>query len=42
MDYYNNGLGGGGPALMIEDKDNQAGVAIGGNDEGNRLCSRLI
>ena len=42
MDGDNNGLGGGGPVLMIVDKDNRAGVATGGDNEGNCLCSRLI
>ena len=42
MDNNDNGLGGGGLALMIKDKDNRAGVATGGDDEGKCLCSRLI
>ena len=42
MDNDDNGPGGGGPALMIKDEDGQAGVATGGDDEGNRLRSRLI
>ena len=42
VDNDDNGSGGGGPASMIEDEDNQAGVATGGDDEGKRLCSCLI
>ena len=42
VDGNGNGLGGGGPALMIVDEDNQEGVATGGDDEGNCLRSRLV
>ena len=42
VDNDDNWLGGGGPALMIEDKDGRAGVATGGNGEGKCLCSHLI
>ncbi len=42
VDNDNNGSGGGGPASMIKDEDNLAGVATGGNDKGNCLCSHLI
>jgi hypothetical protein len=42
VDGNDNGLGGGGPALMIVDEDDRAGVATGGDDEGNCLCSCLI
>ena len=42
VDGNDNGLGGGGPALMIVDEDDRAGVVTGGNDEGNCLRSRLI
>ncbi len=42
VDDDDNGLGGGGPALMIVDEDDLAGVATGGDDEGNCLRSHLI
>ncbi len=42
VDDDDNGSGGGGPALMIDDEDDRAGVATGGDDEGNCLRSRLI
>jgi hypothetical protein len=42
VDNDDNGPGGGGLTLMIENKDSRAGVATGGDDEGNRLRSRLI
>jgi hypothetical protein len=42
VDDNDNGSGGGGPASMIKDKGDQAGVATGGNDEGDCLRSRLI
>ena len=42
VDGDDNGSGGGGPALMIIDKDNRAGVVTGGDNEGNCLRSRLI
>jgi hypothetical protein len=42
VDDYDNGSGGGGVASMIDNKDDQAGVVTGGNDEGNCLRSRLI
>ncbi len=42
VDGNDHELGGGGPALMIVDEDDQAGVATGGDNEGNCLRSRLI
>jgi hypothetical protein len=39
VDNNDNGSGGGGPASMIDDEDNQAGVATGGDDKGNLLRS---
>ena len=39
---YNKKKGGGGPVLMIEDKDDQSGVGTGDNIKGNHLCRRLI
>ena len=32
VDNDDNGLGGGGPASMIDNKDDEAGVATGEND----------
>ncbi len=42
VDNDDNGLGDGGPALMIKDEDGQSGVATGGDDKGTRLRSHLI
>ena len=42
VDNDNNRLGGGGLGLMIVGKDGQAGVATGGDNKENCLCSHLI
>ena len=39
VDNNDNGLGGGGPALMIDNEDDRAGVVTGDDNKGNRLCS---
>ena len=39
VDDNDNGSGGGGPASMIDGENDRAGVATGGDDEGNRLRS---